>query len=129
MGTNPPMGSSEAPSSAHGQGGAGETLRQLGSSMSETAGQMKEKAQHLASEAASRIGDAWESTRQGMRQGASTAAQSAQDVWNNSGDLIRRYPIASVAIAFGLGCLMTALFRIPNWGEDEMARRMSRYSS
>jgi len=100
----------------------------MGSSMSEAAGQMKEKVQGLASGAADRLGDAWESTRQGMQQGASTAAQTAQDFWNSSGDLIRRYPIASVAIAFGLGCLVTSLFRVPDWGEDEMARRMSRYS-
>jgi ElaB/YqjD/DUF883 family membrane-anchored ribosome-binding protein len=130
MGTTPPTGSSGAqPSASHGQGGAGETFRQTGSSMSETAGQMKEKAQEFASGAASRIGDAWESTQQGLQQGASTVRQTAQDFWNNSGDLIRRYPIAAVAIAFGLGCLVTALVRVPDWGEDEMAQRMSRYSA
>jgi ElaB/YqjD/DUF883 family membrane-anchored ribosome-binding protein len=130
MGTPPPTGSSGAqPSASHGQGGASETFRQTGSSASETAGQMKEKVQDLASGASSRIGDAWESTRQGLRQRAETVRQTAQDFWNSSGDLIRRYPIASVAIAFGLGCLVTALVLIPDWGEDEVAQRMSRYSA
>jgi ElaB/YqjD/DUF883 family membrane-anchored ribosome-binding protein len=101
----------------------------MGSSMSEAAGQMKEKVQDMASGAASRIGDAWESTRQEAQQAASTVGRTAQDFWTSSGDLIRRYPIASVAIAFGLGCLVTALFRVPDWGEDEMTRRMSRYSA
>src|SRR4051812_35965583 len=114
MGTPPPTGPSGAqPSASYGQGGVGETFRQMGSSTSETAGQMKEKVQDLASGAASRIGDAWESTRQGLQQGASTVRQTAQDFWNSSGDLIRRYPIASVAIAFGLGCLVTSLVRVP----------------
>src|SRR5262245_14366536 len=120
MGTNPPTGSSGAQSSSHGQGGQGgmgETLRQMGSGLSETAGQMREKVQDLASGTASRIGDAWESTRQGAQQAASTVSRTAQDFWNSSGDLIRRYPIASVVIAFGLGCLVTSLFRVPDWGE------------
>jgi ElaB/YqjD/DUF883 family membrane-anchored ribosome-binding protein len=90
-------------------------------------GQVKEGAQHLASEASRQAGQAWES----VQQGASAVADRAQDFWTGTQDLIRRYPVASVAIAFGAGCLFAGLFTAPaafSWGES-MPDRMSRYSA
>jgi ElaB/YqjD/DUF883 family membrane-anchored ribosome-binding protein len=94
-------------------------------------GQVKEGAQHLASEAAHQAGRAWEATRETVQQGASAVADRAQDFWSGTQDLIRRYPIASVAIAFGAGCLFAGLFAAGSsfsWGES-MPERMSRYSA
>jgi ElaB/YqjD/DUF883 family membrane-anchored ribosome-binding protein len=90
-------------------------------------GQVKEGAQHLASEASRQAGQAWEATK----EGASAVADRAQDFWSGTQDLIRRYPIASVAIAFGAGCLFAGLFAGGTafaWGES-MPERMSRYSA
>ena len=94
-------------------------------------GQVKEGAQHLASEAAHQAGRAWEATKEGAQQGASAVAERAQDFWSGTQDLIRRYPVASVAIAFGVGCLFAGLFTAGSrfgWGES-MPDRMSRYSA
>jgi ElaB/YqjD/DUF883 family membrane-anchored ribosome-binding protein len=90
-------------------------------------GQVKEGAQHMASEASQQAGQAWET----VQQGASAVAERAQDFWSGAQDMIRRYPIASVAIAFGAGCLFAGLFTAGsrfNWGES-MPERMSRYSA
>jgi ElaB/YqjD/DUF883 family membrane-anchored ribosome-binding protein len=96
--------------------------------VSEAAGQVKEKVQDLASGAAQRVEDAWESTRQGVRQGAQAVAHTAQDFWTDTTDLIRRYPVAAVGIAFGLGCL-TALCCSAFSRTDDMARRMAQSSA
>ena len=112
-------GSSQSGSEA--QKGMKETGKELASKVGDAASQIKDKAQEFASGVASQAHEAWQSTREGV----STVAHKAEDFWGDVTDLIRRYPVASVAVAFGLGCLMSsALFR--SFGTDDMARRMSR---
>jgi len=41
--------------------------------------------------------------------------------------MIRRNPVMSVMIAFGMGCVVASLFRVPHWNDD-VSRRMSRGS-
>jgi ElaB/YqjD/DUF883 family membrane-anchored ribosome-binding protein len=85
----------------------------------------------MAAEAAHQAGRAWETVKEGAQQGASAVAERAQDFWTGTQDLIRRYPVASVAIAFGLGCLVAGLFSAGSrfgWSES-MPERMSRYSA
>jgi hypothetical protein len=112
-----------------GQGGVGDTLKGLGASAQEAAGQIREKAQDVASGVASRLGDAWESTRQGVREGGEWVADTAGDFWNSLSGVIRRYPVASCAIAFGVGCLFTSLLSMSSFRSEDMPRRMSRYSA
>ena len=118
------------PEGAHQTGGS--TGTQPGTSrVGDVLGQVKEGAQHMASEAAHQAGRAWEATKEGVQQGASAVAERAQDFWSGAQEMIRRYPIASVAIAFGAGCLFAGLFTAGSafaWGES-MPERMSRYSA
>jgi hypothetical protein len=82
-----------------------------------------------ASTVANRVEDAWDSASRGVRQGAEYMADKAGDFWGDFTGMIRRYPVASVLIAFGMGCLCASLFAVPNWTTDDVARRMSRSSA
>jgi ElaB/YqjD/DUF883 family membrane-anchored ribosome-binding protein len=99
------------------------------SRVGEALGQMKETAQQAASEAAHQAGRAWETVKEGAQQGASAVAERAQDFWTGTQDLIRRYPVASVAIAFGLGCCLAGFFGFGAGWRESMPERMSRYSA
>jgi ElaB/YqjD/DUF883 family membrane-anchored ribosome-binding protein len=87
---------------------------------------MTDKLRDTASGVAERLGDTWESAR----QGAQAVARRAQNFWSDAGNLIRRNPMAAVAVAFGVGCLvgccMTATYRS---SEDDVAEGMSRASA
>jgi ElaB/YqjD/DUF883 family membrane-anchored ribosome-binding protein len=127
MGAGLPAGPG-GPSRPEGQGGAGGTMEQMSSTVSEAVGQVRDKAREMASNLGERAGDAWESTSRGVRQGAQAVADSAQNFWAASTDLIRRYPVASVAIAFALGCLTPACLAACFGRGDDVARGMSRSS-
>jgi hypothetical protein len=90
---------------------------------------VKEKVQDVASGAADRLSGAWEGTKRGVRQGYEAVAETAEDFWTGSTNFIRRYPVASVLVAFGLGALCSMAFSAPRWFGPDMTDRMSRYSS
>jgi hypothetical protein len=96
--------------------------KDVGSRVAEIAGQVKEKVQDLASGASERLGEAWESTRHGVQDAAFGAAQTAESAWDSFTGIIRRYPAASVCVAFGLGCMAAELFSLRS---SDMTRRMS----
>jgi hypothetical protein len=79
---------------------------------------------------AENIGEAWESARESVRQGAQAVAQQAQTFWTDARNLVGRRPIAALAIAFcagwAFGCLTAG-----SWSrsEDYMTERMSRASA
>jgi ElaB/YqjD/DUF883 family membrane-anchored ribosome-binding protein len=99
-------------------GGVSDALRQAVSSAGDVAGQVKD-----------RVEDAWDNASRGVRQGAQAVAETAGDFWSDTTHLIRRYPVASVMIAFGAGLLAASLFSAaPSW-TDDVARRMSRGSA
>ncbi len=127
MGAGLPAGPGSSGSQGS-QGGAGGTLEQMSSAVSETVGQVRDKAREMASNLSERAGDAWESTSRYARQGAGAVADTAQDFWSASTDLIRRYPVASVAVAFALGCLTPACLAACFGRSDDVARGMSRAS-
>ena len=114
------MGQQHNPSMGQDRGGGtgvGETFRQAASSVGDA-----------ASAVAHKVENAWDSASSGVAEGARTVAHTAEDFWGGTTGLIRRYPVASVLIAFGFGCLAASLLSPPRWTED-MARRMSRYSA
>jgi hypothetical protein len=77
-----------------------------------------------------RIGDAWDSTRESVRQGAQAVAQRAQTFWSDFRSLVGRRPVAALAIAFcagwAFGCLTASRW---SRSEDSMTERMSRASA
>jgi ElaB/YqjD/DUF883 family membrane-anchored ribosome-binding protein len=128
-----PRMSAEYPTSsssrAEEQKGWKESAQEMASQARETAGQMKERAQEFASGMAGQAQESWRSAREGLQQGFSQVSERAGDIWDDATDFIRRYPVASVAVAFGLGCLLgCGLAAIPR-GTDDIAERMSRASS
>ena len=115
-----------AGSSAHSEEHKGlkESAQEMASRASETAGQVKDKAREFASGVQDQAREAW----RGAREGFSSAADRAGDFWGDATEIIRRYPVASLAVAFGLGCLAASAFSLmPR--RDDMTERMSRMSS
>lgn len=109
----------------HQGGGRPGSQQGLAAGMAEAAGQVKEKVQDLASGAADRLEDAWDSTRQGVQQAASTAARTFEDAFQDVRAFLGRYPVASVGAAFALGCLVG---RLMAFRTVDMTRQMSRAS-
>lgn len=114
-----------AGSSAHSEEHKGlkETAQELASRAGETAGQVSDRAREFASGVQDQAREAWRGTREGL----SRAADRAGDFWGDATEIIRRYPIASLAIAFGLGCLAASAFALMPRTED-ITERMSRSS-
>jgi ElaB/YqjD/DUF883 family membrane-anchored ribosome-binding protein len=72
---------------------------------------VKEKAQDLASGVASAAGEAWDSTREGVERAYSAVANTAGDAFGEVTDFMRRYPLATLLIGFGMGFLAAQAFR------------------
>src|SRR5579872_2102741 len=81
MGAGLPAGGSSRSEQQGGTGGG--TLEQMSSTVSEAVGQVKDKAREMASNVSERVGDAWEGTSRGVRQGAHAVADSAQSFWDS----------------------------------------------
>jgi ElaB/YqjD/DUF883 family membrane-anchored ribosome-binding protein len=106
------------------QHSSGDTLHQAASRIGDAASQVKEKVQDAASTVAHGLENAWESTSSTVSQGAHAVARTAENFWDDATGLVRRHPVPAVLIAFGLGCLVASLLRVPRWTAD-MTRRMS----
>ncbi len=101
-----------------------------------TLGTVKEKAQDLASSAASSAQQAWDSTKQQAQQAWDSTKNRVQDMTSNVGDtfeeafdsvqgFVRRYPLACIAGGFLVDFLAaSALVNMPNFGR---ATYYSRY--
>jgi ElaB/YqjD/DUF883 family membrane-anchored ribosome-binding protein len=76
------------------------------------------------------MGQTWESARQSVREGAQAVARQTQNFWADASNLIRRNPMAAVAVTFGagflLGCCLTSWF---STSSVDMTERMSRASA
>jgi hypothetical protein len=87
-------------------GAVKERAEGMASTASEMAGQVKNKAQELGARAVETAEEAWETTREGAQQLASKVASQADDFFEDTTALIRRYPLASLCCAFCLGFLV-----------------------
>jgi hypothetical protein len=83
-----------------------EKARDLASGAAEVAGQVRDKAQEWGSSLASGAERAWDTTRRQTREWASQAADTAGDAWEGFGNVIRRYPVASLLVAVGIGFVL-----------------------
>jgi hypothetical protein len=99
------------PTTASRTGGQTERHEGLAASLSEAAGQVKDKVQDLASGTVERLEGAWDATRTGV-----------VDASDEVSLFLRRHPLAVAAAAFAVGFLVSrALW---DWPTD-MTRRMS----
>jgi ElaB/YqjD/DUF883 family membrane-anchored ribosome-binding protein len=100
-----------------------------------------DKAQELASNLGTKAGEAWDSTRQGVQQAASRVTDTAEEAFESVTGFVRRYPIATLCVGFGLGFLVGRLIArggLPellggsraNWWDEEarQARTYGRYN-
>jgi ElaB/YqjD/DUF883 family membrane-anchored ribosome-binding protein len=72
---------------------------------------VKEKAQDLASTVTSRAGEAWDTTRHTAQQAASRVAGTAEGAWEETTAFMRRYPVVTLCVGIGIGCLLAQFFR------------------
>jgi len=107
-----------AGASDRGPGSSQQPMGQQGSAggVLETA---REKAQEFASTVAGKAGEAWDSTRQGAQQVATTA----EDAWETVNTFFRRYPVPMFFVGLGLGFLIA---RAMGGLTTDMTGRMSR---
>jgi ElaB/YqjD/DUF883 family membrane-anchored ribosome-binding protein len=124
MTANYPTGSS---THSEEQKGLKESAREMASRAGEAAGQLKDKAQEFASSVQGRAQETWRGARDSLQEGFSTVADRAGDFWGDATEIVRRYPLASLAIAFGLGCLTASALSLVS-RTDDMTERMSRSS-
>ncbi len=98
-------------------GNVKDKAQDLASGASDLAGQVRDKAQDLAG----RVGDTAQQTWQSTQEMAGNLADRAGDWMDDMTGLVRRYPIASLFCAFGLG------FVLAKGLEAMMSNRSSSY--
>ncbi len=98
---NEPMGRTESS-----RPGTTTTTGSLKDKAAEVAGQVRDKAQEWASDVSSGAQQAWQTTRDKTQEWASDVAQTATEAWDGLGNFIRRYPVASICCALGIGFLV-----------------------
>jgi ElaB/YqjD/DUF883 family membrane-anchored ribosome-binding protein len=108
--------------------GLKESAQEMASHLGETAGQVRDKAREFVSSAASQAQETWRSAREGLQERASNLSTSAGDIFEDGIEFVRRYPIASLAVAFGIGCLTSCALFAASRSTDDVANRMSRAS-
>jgi ElaB/YqjD/DUF883 family membrane-anchored ribosome-binding protein len=109
--------------------GLKESAQEMASHLGESAGQVRDKAREFVSGVAGQAQESWRSAREGMQERVSHLTERTGDIWEDGIAFVRRYPLASLAVAFGLGCMVScALFALPR-STNDMAERMSRASS
>jgi ElaB/YqjD/DUF883 family membrane-anchored ribosome-binding protein len=81
------------------------------------------------SDITSRVGDAFESAREGITEGAQYVAEQTRTLWTDTARLVRRYPMEALGITLGVGCLLgCCLSAYFGSSGGDMTRRMSRSS-
>jgi ElaB/YqjD/DUF883 family membrane-anchored ribosome-binding protein len=71
---------------------------------------LKEKAQDVASTAATKAEEALDTAQQGARQAASYVGRQAETAWEGLTDCMSRYPVATFVVGIGLGIFLGRAF-------------------
>ncbi len=126
--------SSDFPGSSSGHAeekreGLKESAQQMASQLGETAGQVKDKAREFVSGVAGQAQETWHGAREQMQQRFSDFSGRAGDVFEDGIAFVRRYPLASLAVAFGIGCMVGCTLFVTSRSTRDVAERMSRASS
>lgn len=111
------------------QKGLKESAQEMAAQAGEAAEKMRGQAQEFISGVAGQAQESWRGMREGLQGGWDQVSDRAGDIWSDATGFIRRYPVASVAIAFGIGCLASCAFMALPRRTDDVAEGMSRASS
>lgn len=106
-----------------------ESAQEMASQFGEAASQMKDKAREFASGMAGQAQEAWHGAREGLQERFSHFSGQASDIFQDGIEFVRRYPLASLAAAFGIGCLTSCAVLSLARSTDDVPKRMSRASS
>ncbi len=109
--------------------GLKETAQGMASQLSESAGQVRDKAREFVSGMAGQAQEAWQGAREQIQERFSDFSGKAGDIFEDGIAFVRRYPLASLAVAFGLGCLTSCALFATSRSTSDVADRMSRASS
>jgi ElaB/YqjD/DUF883 family membrane-anchored ribosome-binding protein len=109
--------------------GLKESVQETASQLGESAGQMKEKAREFVSGMAGQAQEAWRGARDQLQERFSDFSGRAGDIFEDGVAFVRRYPLASLAVAFGIGCLTSCAFFAMSRSTEDVPERMSRASS
>jgi ElaB/YqjD/DUF883 family membrane-anchored ribosome-binding protein len=88
------------------QGGVMGAVKDAADKAGDALGEAKDTAQKWASSAAEGAQQAWDYTGRQAQRAASGAAEMAEECYEGFAGLIRRYPVASVFVALGVGFMM-----------------------
>jgi ElaB/YqjD/DUF883 family membrane-anchored ribosome-binding protein len=125
-GSGHPRMSADYPTASSGQS---EESKGLKESAQETASHLRESAEQLTERASEAVGQVRDKAREfvsgareAMQERFSDLSGRTADIWEDTIGFVRRYPIASLAAAFGLGCLVcSALMMMPR--RDDLVER------
>ena len=109
--------------------GLKESAQEMASHLGESAGQVRDKAREFVSGVAGQAQESWRSAREGMQERFSHLSERTGDIWEDGIELVQRHPLASLAVAFGIGCLTSCAWFAMTRSTDDVAERMSRASS
>jgi ElaB/YqjD/DUF883 family membrane-anchored ribosome-binding protein len=84
--------------------------RPIGQQASSVMGELKEKAQDVASTVATKAEEALDTAQQGAKQAASYVGRQAENAWEGLTDCMSRYPVATFVVGIGLGIFLGRAF-------------------
>ncbi len=109
--------------------GLKESAKEMASQLGESVGQARDKAREYVSGMAGQAQEAWQGAREQMQQRFSDFSGRAGDIFEDGVEFVRRYPLASLAVAFGIGCMVGCTLFVTSRSTSDVAERMSRASS
>lgn len=102
---------------------------QMAAQAGEAAEHLKGKAQQFAARVGEQAQQTWRSAQHGLQEAFATMSERCGEFCQDATRMVKRHPIASMAIAFGLGCCLSTFIQLRRRTNDDMTQRMSRASS
>lgn len=108
--------------------GSSEHLEEMASAAGEKAEELKGKAKQFAARVADQAQQTWQGAQRGIKEAFVTMSERCGELCQDATRMVKRHPIAAMAVAFGLGCCLSTFIQLRRHSDD-MTQRMSRASS
>lgn len=106
---------------------AGQERRTEGAKEGGMVSAVTDRIKDIASTAAHKAEDAWDTTRDTAQEWASAAGHGVETAWDSVNGFFRRYPLPMFLVGIGVGFLMAKAFG--NMQSNASLRRMNDYSA